>query len=80
MMKGSRPMISSICGATLLILSGSLAPAADIVRDAEYYILNTQNGERWAAEDAELDAKLAELRKEHGQPPGEVNRHPTPLV
>ena len=43
-----------------------------IVHDAEYYILEAQNGERWAAEDKELDAKLAALRKKHGQPPNIV--------
>ncbi len=50
----------------------NLAYAADIIHDAEYYILETQNGERWAAEDAELDQKLAELREQHGQPPNIV--------
>lgn len=43
-----------------------------IVHDAEYYILEAQNGERWSAEDKQLDAKLAELRKKHGQPPNIV--------
>ncbi len=40
-----------------------------VVHDAEYYILKAQNGEKWAAEDKALDAKLAELRKKHGHPP-----------
>jgi len=44
--------------------------AADIVHDAEYYILAAQNGEKWAAEDKGLDAKLAEFRaKNGGKPP-----------
>ena len=43
-----------------------------IIHDAEYYILHAQNGERWAAEDKELDAKLAALRKKHGRPPNIV--------
>jgi arylsulfatase len=50
----------------------NLAYAADIIHDAEYYILETQNGERWAAEDAELDQRLAELSEQHGQPPNIV--------
>ena len=37
----------------------NLAYAADIIHDAEYYILETQNGERWAAEDADLDHRGA---------------------
>ena len=35
---------------------------ADIVQDAEYYVLEAQNGERWAAEDDRLNERLAELR------------------
>ena len=48
----------------LAVLSGLAtgAEAAEIVHDAEYYILEVQNGERWAAEDEILDAKLAALR------------------
>jgi arylsulfatase len=45
---------------------------AKIVHDAEYYILEAQNGEKWAAEDKELDRKLAELKKKHGTPPNIV--------
>jgi arylsulfatase A-like enzyme len=56
---------------TVLLLVGG-ASAADVVHDAEYYILNAQNGERWAAEDRELDKKLAELRAKYGQPPNIV--------
>ena len=57
---------------TLAIFASLCAPAlfaSEIIHDAEYYILKAQNGERWAAEDAELDAKLAELKAKHGQPP-----------
>ncbi len=43
-----------------------------IIHDAEYYILEAQNGERWAAEDKSLDEKLAALRKKHGRPPNIV--------
>lgn len=51
-------------------MGSSLTQAADkIVHDAEYYILESQNGERWAAENVELDKKLAALREKHGQPP-----------
>ena len=57
---------------TFAILATLCAPAlfaSEIIHDAEYYILEAQNGERWRAEDQELDAKLAELRAKHGQPP-----------
>ena len=46
--------------------------AADIIHDAEFYILKGQNGEKWGAEDKALDAKLAELKKRHGRPPNIV--------
>ena len=55
-----------------LALSSS-ARAADIVHDAEYYILEAQNGTRWAVEDGEIDAKLAELRAKYGRPPNIVH-------
>jgi len=59
-----------------LILFGcwsAAAVAADIVHDAEYYILEAQNGKVWEVEDGKLDAKLAELRKKYGQPPNIVH-------
>jgi len=49
------------------------AEAAKIAHDAEYYILEAQNGERWAAEDKILDRKLAELREKHGGPPNIIH-------
>ncbi len=45
----------------------------NIVHDAEYYVLEAQNGRKWAAEDEGLDARLAELRKKHGRPPNIVH-------
>ena len=44
-----------------------------IVHDAEYYILKAQHGKKWAAEDKELNKKLAKLRKKHGAPPNIVH-------
>ena len=35
------------------------AKDSKIVHDAEYYILEAQNGEKWAKEDEALDKKLA---------------------
>ena len=56
----------------VLTLATSQLMAKDIIHDAEYYLLKTQNGERWAAEDAELDKKLAELKAKHGTTPNIV--------
>lgn len=52
----------------------SLAAAkkSKIVHDAEYYILDAQNGEKWAAEDKELDKKLAALREKNGGKPPNI--------
>ena len=44
-----------------------------IVHDAEYYILEAQNGKAWAVEDGELDKKLAELKKKYGTPPNIIH-------
>ena len=50
-----------------------LSLAKDIVHDAEYYILESQNGERWAAEDKVLDERIAALKAKHGRPPNIVH-------
>ncbi|MGB5223816.1 MAG: sulfatase-like hydrolase/transferase, partial [Arenicellales bacterium] len=43
-----------------------------IIHDAEYYILEEQNREKWDAEDETLDAKLAEFRKQNGGKPPNI--------
>ncbi len=64
----------------IVMAAALLAPAVasaqsppQIVHDAEYYILEAQNRQVWAAEDAALDARLAELRAEHGTPPNIIH-------
>ena len=47
--------------------------ADKIVHDAEYYIVEVQNREKWAAEDQNLDDRLAELREKHGGPPNIIH-------
>ena len=50
---------------SLFLLLGFTAPglmAAEIVHDAEYYILEAQNREAWAADDKSVDNKLAAFR------------------
>jgi arylsulfatase A-like enzyme len=44
-----------------------------IVHDAQFYILDAQNGEQWAAEDKDLDARLATLRQKYGRPPNIIH-------
>ncbi|MCK5665946.1 MAG: sulfatase-like hydrolase/transferase, partial [Thiotrichaceae bacterium] len=43
--------------------------AKEIIHDAEYYILKSQNSEKWASADRDLDKKLSALKKKHGAPP-----------
>ena len=66
-------LLRSLCSALPLIGFTMTASAADIVQDAEYYVLAAQNGEKWAAEDKALDQKLAELREKHGRPPNLIH-------
>ena len=55
-------LCASLVGVACLSLS-TLIQAGDIVHDAEYYVLEAQNGERWAAEDKSIAEKLAALQK-----------------
>ncbi len=48
-------------------------PGADgIVHDTEYYILEAQNGEKWADDDKSVDKKLAAFRENNGGRPPNV--------
>jgi arylsulfatase len=54
----------------LLAGPGGVWAKDKIAHDAEYYILEAQNGEKWAADDKAIDKKLAEFRKKNnGKPP-----------
>ena len=47
------------------------APAT--LHDAEYYVLEAQHSSQWAAEDHDLEGKLAELRQKYGAPPNIIH-------
>ena len=70
-----RNVLATFSLALVYLAGGSIAQPlrAQIVHDAEYYILEAQNGAVWAAEDEALDARLAELREEYGRPPNIVH-------
>jgi arylsulfatase len=55
-----------------LLLLATLASAGEIVHDAEYAIIEAQNGKAWAADDKALDKKLAEIRKKNGGKPPNI--------
>jgi len=44
----------------------------EIQHDAEYAILEAQNGEAWAADDKAIDKKLADIRKKNGGKPPNI--------
>lgn len=72
--------VASVAALTLVVslLCGSRAISAQsetpkIVHDAQYYILDAQNGEQWAVEDHDLDARLVALRQKYGRPPNIIH-------
>jgi arylsulfatase len=52
----------------MLISCFSITPQAEdkIVHDGEYYFVKQQYAKQWAAEDKQVDMKLAEIRKKNG--------------
>ncbi|MGI9372785.1 MAG: sulfatase-like hydrolase/transferase, partial [Hyphomicrobiales bacterium] len=70
MLKTTLLIVKSIA---LLLVSVATAHAqSEIVRDAEYYILEAQHGDKWAVQDKEIDAKLAEFREKNGGKPPNI--------
>ena len=72
--------IVGLLAGALPAVAQSAAPAAapaakkaEIIHDAEYYVLDAQYRDKWAAEDTELDKKLADLRKKYGRPPNLIH-------
>jgi arylsulfatase len=59
--------------AAILVAGSYTAQAQEIIHDAEYYVLEAQHGEKWAAQDAELDTRLKALREKHGTPPNIIH-------
>ncbi|MFV2073388.1 MAG: sulfatase-like hydrolase/transferase [Thermoanaerobaculales bacterium] len=57
----------------LAIFAGAPLMAAEIIHDAEYYVLEAQYAEKWAQQDEELQAKLKALREKHGTPPNIIH-------
>ncbi len=59
--------------AALIVCAGVATAQDKIVHDAEFYVLEAQNGQRWAAEDGKLNERLAALKKKFGRPPNIVH-------
>jgi arylsulfatase A-like enzyme len=65
----------AICAMTSALALTAIAPVAaeePIIHDAEHYIIEAQHGKRWAKEDVEIDAKLAEIREKNGGKPPDI--------
>ncbi|BBM03364.1 sulfatase-like hydrolase/transferase [Microbulbifer sp. GL-2] len=58
--------------AGLLALLVPVLLQAQIVHDAEYYVLKMQNGDRWEKEDSEIANRLKALREKYGRSPNIV--------
>jgi arylsulfatase len=67
-----KALINTLVGTGMALLTALPAAAAEIVHDAEFYVLQKQNGERWAAEDKDLDQRLADFRKKNGGKPPNI--------
>ncbi len=57
----------------VFVLAAVTANANELIHDPEHAILLGQHGERWAAEDREIDQILGELEEKHDQPPNIVH-------
>ena len=64
-----RRLLVSALALTCGYAASATAQNADISHDAEHYVLEAQHGEKWAMEDADIQAKLAALEKKHGTAP-----------
>jgi hypothetical protein len=63
-------LLSLAC--SLVFWTISVHAANAIIHDAEYAIIEAQNGKAWAADDKAIDKKLAEIRKKNGGKPPNI--------
>ncbi len=56
----------------LLIALAGPGYSEDIIHDAEYAILEAQNGDRWIRDGVAIDARLAEIREKNGGRPPNI--------
>ena len=55
-----------------LFLFAPFASTGEVIHDAEYAIIEAQNGKAWATDDKTIDQKLAEIRKKNGGKPPNI--------
>ena len=60
----------TICA--VCVMTTVAANAQEIAHDSEYYVLQAQHAEQWAADDSAVDAKLAAFREGNGGKPPNI--------
>ncbi len=64
-------LATAIAGASVCT-APALAEGDKIIHDAEYYVLERQHAKQWAADNAAVDARLAEIRAANGGKPPNI--------
>jgi len=64
--------IIRFCPAVALLFISFAAAAVELVHDADYYVLEAQNSEKWAKDDKLVDQKLTEFRNKNGGKPPNI--------
>ena len=76
MLNIAKQSLYGCCAASILLFSNGASQATaatdKIIHDAEYYIIEAQHGEEWAADDKIVDKKLAEFTKKNGGKPPNI--------
>ncbi len=65
-------MLKQILPALILTAGSAFAQQNPIIHDGEFEFLRAQFGEVWDAQDAEIDARLSEIREENGSKPPNI--------
>ena len=65
-------LVVSMCFA-LAVLCAQAAWAQGVQHDAEFYVVQKQYEDQWAAEDEELNKRIAEMRERYGAPPNIIH-------
>jgi arylsulfatase A-like enzyme len=65
-------VMAVVIGVSLSCGSPDASAEKPIIHDAEYKIIEAQNGKAWAADDKTIDKKLADIRKKNGGKPPNI--------
>ncbi|MFW2368637.1 MAG: sulfatase-like hydrolase/transferase, partial [Desulforhopalus sp.] len=66
-------VFAALSVSTALLFSAANGLTAEIVHDDEFLKLQAQHGEKWKAEDVQLDKKLAELKAKYSKRPNIIH-------